>query len=253
MANIEIKFGCFTFSGNYIVTGYNFSNNTKSKIYNVAQRNGIVSDEERLGATTITLNVNVKGTTVDNLRTNISTMIKEISAGKRGLYLYDDRYIICQKISITQTFPRGAGMLSADFVITFRSDSGFFQSVILYSDTEIIASSPTTYILTYDGDAPSTPQIKFIANQGNAVPTISFENLNTGKKFSYSANLPENKILTIECNPDIATVENDGVNDLGNYTGDLTALELVPGDNSLKYTGDNCSIVIVYYNKFYHA
>lgn len=251
MATVGVKFGCFEFSGNYIVTDFKFENETKEAKYNVAQRDGYVSDEERLGGSVITLSVNIKGTTTDNLRANIGAMIKAISEGKRGLYLYDDRYTMCQKTSIQQTFY--TGMLSANYEISFRSDWGYFKSVAFTTDEEVISSTPTTYIITNSGDAPTAPQIMFIANQGNAIPTISLENLNTGRKFSYSANIPIGGNLFLDCDANNLIIENNGVSDFSNFTGSLAHFALVSGDNNLKYTGANCTIKIIYYDIYFHT
>jgi phage-related protein len=109
-------------------------------------------------------------------------------------------------------------------------------------------SGTTTFTVTNAGTAMVFPIIS-LTNSSSAITSLTIENLTTGQKVSYSGTLSTSDVLKIDT--ENLTVENDGVNDLGNVTNEI-GVQLAPGGNEIRVTGMAAGTAIVdFRNRWY--
>ncbi len=91
------------------------------------------------------------------------------------------------------------------------------------------------------------PVISFIANQAQTITTCVLENLTTGENFAYVGTVPSGIALDIDC--DLGTVMNSSADSLANFSG--VFMGVVRGTNNFRFSGQNCTINIDYYERFF--
>lgn len=229
----------------YAVGDCNVDNPNRMSNYTIPRKDGDFIDDDKLEPIRIALKGDLIGTDAPTVRTNLDALIEKFTQGEKELYLFDDRKIKVRKRSFKYFYERPIVM--AKFNIDFIAGVPFWVSVSKYRNKQVISASPTTYSITPGGNAYSKPKITIDADQGVDVTSVVLENLTSGEKLSYSATISSGNSLVIDC--DKFTVENNSVDDIGNFSGDF--LKLLGRENKIKYTGANCTIKVEYSDRWY--
>lgn len=247
---LKIQFGAYDISADPNVDISDWEENSNSRIeeYSIAHRDGAIVDLGRLSPIEIKVKGQVLGSTQAALKNNWDAFLKNILLKKDKLYFHDDRYVEDAQVRAKGN-SNSAGLLVIRFNLSFISGKPFWKAVAASQDTKVISSSPTQWAVTMAGSAYAKPKITFAADQGEALNNISFENVTGNKTFSYVGTVASGKSLIIDCDDDELSVKNDGINDMANFTGYFW--ELLTGANTLKYTGQKCTIVIDFYDRWF--
>jgi len=207
------------------------------------RKDGTIIPSTRFGEKTLALSGKVYGTTFTIARTNLDNLIRAIGQGEKDLYLYDDRLV--RVFLQSEDHDYIAALRVMKFNLKFICQEPFNFYLQKARTSQAISSSPTSFTITNGGNVRIKPILYFVAG-GAAIDDLTLENLTTGQIFSFT-----NDVLagdTLEVNSENLLVENDGVDSLSAFSGDFIYLE--PGDNLLKFTGDNCTILVDILNKW---
>ena len=248
--NLKIQFGTYDISADVNVDIASWEDNSDVRIKEnlIARRPGGIIELGQLSPIEVKIKGDVRGSSLTALMTNWDTFAKNIFNKKAKLYLLDDRYI-----EDAQVRERGsgyaAGFLKKPFSLTFLSGKPFWIAETASQDVKVISASPTQWAVTMAGSAYAKPKITIAADQGVPLSNISFENVTGDKTFSYVGTVSAGDSLVIDCDDDGLTVENDGVDDIANFTGYFW--ELLAGANTVKYTGQNCTITVDWRDRWF--
>lgn len=207
--------------------------------FRVTRRGGSRVPNVTLASKTIKVEGMVLGATQTLARTNLDTLNQMINSlmtksnnekEMRDLYLFDDRKI---KVHLTANAPENKSSLKVyEFSLNFVAPEPYFVSTN-YSRVKQTITGTTTFTVTVAGNAFSRPVISITNNTSN-ISSLTIENLTNGNTISYVGSLVTGNALVIDC--DAYTVQNNAVDDIANFTGDLDTI-LLPGGNELKVTG----------------
>lgn len=197
---------------------------------------GLIIPSTEDGERSISLMGKVYGTTKDIARTNFDNFVKAFGKGEKDLYIYDDRYVQGFLSSFEYDYIAALRCLKFQLKLTCQNPYSIFLQK--YRSSQSISSSPTTFTITNNGNVRIRPDVFFVAG-GSSITSCSMENLTTGQVFSFSGTVSAGNTLEIDC--DNLIVENNAVDALGSFTGDFLYLE--PGQNQIKFTGSNCTIL----------
>lgn len=181
----------------------------------------------------------VQDTTQTAARTKYDTIMKVLASYRSrpdytvqfiDFYLFDDRYI---RGALTDISPEiTAGLLLIPFEVSITAEKPFFYYMQKLRKSQAL-SGDTSFTVTTNGSAPSIPKIT-ITNSSSNITSLTWQNLTTGESFSYTGSLATGQDLVVCSNK--FTVENNGITDISNFSGDLN-LQLYPGDNKILVTG----------------
>lgn len=200
-----------------------------SKIPNVVLASKKIKIDGMIIGTTPTL----ARTSQDTLNQVINSLMTKSNNEKelRDLYLYDDRKI---KVHLVDNKPENKVALRVfDFSLSFVAPEPYFISTNYIRVKQTISATPTTFTVTPSGNAFTRPIIK-ITNSSSNITSLTFENLTNGQTFSYVGSLSTGNSLIVDT--DAFTVQNNGTDDIANFTGDLDTI-LLPGGNQIRITG----------------
>lgn len=222
--------------------------NMKQDKYEIAQREGSFIPDNRLQGKTINVKGQVVGSDVASARSNFDTLLKGLLAWqtteKRNVYLYDDRVWECYLSNFSHNYKNGLQYIPFSFSLSNADATS--RGLAKLRKRQVISGSVTEFSLAYNGNAKALPVVSFIADQGSTITTCILENLTSGENFSYVGTVPTGVALDIDC--DAGTVLNSSADSLGNWSG--VFLGLVRGTNNLRFSGQNCTINIDYYERF---
>lgn len=216
------------------------SNRYVSQEFKVARRVGIKMPLTQIESKSINVECMVTGSTVQATRDNFDTLQEIINSFRtkansdvelRDLYIYNDRLIKCH---LKGTDPSNLAALRIKrMTLNFVAPEPFYQFVNKSRKKQTISGTPTTFTVSVLGNAFSRPFFT-ITNSSSNITSLTIENLTSGQTFSFSGTIVTNQNLEVDC--DLFVVENNDVDAVSSFTGDLDTI-LLPGDNEIKVTG----------------
>lgn len=236
-------------SVNYTLGSWKDSINIRAPSFEIARREGIYIPETHLGSKSITVRGDVIGSGAAGCRTNFDTLVAMLRSWKkdekRDLYLLDDRVkeVFLEKFSYD---PLELATLRRTFEASFIAENPTWRYINRSRKRQVIASSPTSFNLSYLGNTEDKPIIYFIADQAVDITSCLLENLTTGESVSFTGTVTSGNTLKIDC--DTCEILNNAVDSIQYFTGDF--LRLIYGTNYLKFTGSLCTIKVDWYNRY---
>ena len=244
MPSVVLKFGSYAFSGTAaLISDWDVRSDNRIKSHIIPLKDGVHMEEALLNPIMVSLKGTLVGGTQSILRDLKDNFLNAICSGTQNLYIWDDRYIVAQKKSLRYDYK--AALTFMPFDISFIGHTPFWIAVTGTSNVEAILASPTTYNISPRGSAYAKPVITIAASE--AMSSISFENETTDEKFAYAGAIGSTGSLEIDC--ENFTVKRDGVDDIGNFSGDF--LSIVNGTNVLVYAGELCEISVAWNDRYY--
>ena len=216
------------------------SNRYRGQEFKVARRIGTRIPSMQIESKSVQIDGMIVGATPSAMRTNSDTLQKVINSFRvkansdlemRDLYLLNDRHL---RVYLNQDDPQNKAALRVrDFKLRFIAPEPFEQYVNKLRSKQTISATPTTFSLTVNGNAFSRPVI-LVTNSSSNITSLTVENLTSGQVWSFVGTIVINQSLEVDS--DLFTVENNGTDDMANFTGDLDMI-LLPGVNRIKITG----------------
>jgi len=232
------------------------SSKYKGQSFAVPRRAGSRQPIMQKDSMSIQLSGSVVGATIGLVRTNLDTIKKVINSNRvksnneleqRELYLFEDRKF---KVNVTQELLNHKSVLTyRDIKLRFNVPEPFEIATQKTRHSETISSSPTTFtVSTNAGNAPATPIITITNNSSN-ISSLTLENCTTGQVFSYVGTIATGEALVVDT--DLLTVENNGVEDVANFTGDFDMV-LFPESTEILVTGlASGTITLDWFNRWH--
>lgn len=154
---------------------------------------------------------------------------------------------LAQLVDVQEKFLAGYHFVGAKFRIRFLQEKPFWVDSAETIVTEIIAGSPTTFNVTNAGGLDVQPEIRITAAAD--APLINIQNnTDDSRNFDYNDELFLNTEET-RINSELGTVTLVGTgNRIAKFDGQW--LRLIPGVNSLTYTGANATIEVIFRNRY---
>ena len=244
MANLGFQFGSYVFSGtNALISNFNIKAGQRIRQQVIPRKDGAHIEEAFINPLIVNLKGTLSASSAEGLRTKKDDFLNAIAAGTQQLFIFDDRYIMAQKRSMTIDLIDGMKFLK--FNTSFIAQVPFWVAVAISTDAQGITTATLDYDIGFDGSAYFKPLITIDAAE--ALSDISIENVTTGETISYSGVIGSTGQLIIDL--DKFTVEKDGADDIANISGDF--FSLVNGTNNLIYTGGNCTLTLQWNNRWY--
>lgn len=219
--------------------------------FSIPRREGRLIPNITPDGLTLNLRGMIVGSDASTTRTNKDTLFKSVNStfkkpndeqGFKNLFLFDDRYY---RVKLTsQNLDSTAVLAVREFQLGFTADIPFELAVNSTRSATTIDSSPKSITVTPTGNTYVRPTIRVTAGSAN-ITTIIFENLTTNQSWSYVGTITAGDTLVVD--HESLTVENNGVDDVGNLTGESNLI-LLPMANNLKVTltgGSTDSVVKV--------
>jgi len=181
--SLNIKFGTYEFGNN--IDSFEIDDESRLNIVAIPRRHGYLSDEAYRGGLTIVLSGIIMESTDTLARTALNTLKNAFNLGKQNLYLYDDRYIECQKQSFSYSYDQ-ADLRHIRWSCTLVSDSSAFSSITLTTSERIIEEDRQGETFVNNGNVETYPIIRITAGSTEIASGIRIENLTTGKVFYFN-------------------------------------------------------------------
>lgn len=207
--------------------------------FNTVRRDGKLLNNLGFDDFTIGLDGLITGATATAARTNWDTVAKAINpfrvnneqrTTKHDLFLYDDRYLRALISSFDHEYQAAGRVIK--FKAKMTAVDAFLRSPNWYRSKTSLSASPTSATVTTIGTMYTMPILKFTA-AGSNITSLVLQNLTTGDTFSYAGTVVVGNDLIIDM--DACTVQNNGADDIANFSGDF--MRLLPGANALNFTG----------------
>lgn len=235
---------------NIDITDWSPTLSMKQDQYEIANREGSFIPETHLQAQTIAIKGQVVGSDVASGAIGFNALMRSVLAWQpneqRDLYLYDNKVILVFLKNANWNYKNGLQFIP--FSLQLSCQDATKRAISKYRSRTVIAGSVTEFNLVYNGNASSKPVISFIANQGVTISTCQLQNLTTQETMAYTGTVPTNVALDIDCLN--GTVQNSSVNSIP-FFGASDFLTLVRGTNYFRFTGNNCTINIDYFERYF--
>lgn len=155
------------------------------------------------------------------------------------------RYIKVKQIkSVSPDFYDGSFHRISKIKLDCVCEDPYWYYVALSSDNTVIAATPTAYLINNTGDYPVFPEITITNSADNF--SMSLENVTINRKIDYVDTDFVNGSQLIINNAE-GKVFRDGNNTIDKFSGYF--LLLMPGNNSIVYTGANCTVLTKWYQR----
>lgn len=217
------------------------SNRYRGQSHKITRRDGNKTPNLVLESKTLKVKGLVIGANHTASRTTLDTIVKALNSPRtmpnldreqRDIYINSDRFYRGHIDAFNSDSK--AAFRARPFDFRFIVPEPYEQSVQFFRKAQTISSDPTTFTVTVNGNVFSRPIITITNNSSN-ITSLVFENLTTGRSFSYSGTLQTSQNLVIDT--DSVMVENNGIGDIANITGVIADNILYPGGNEIKITG----------------
>lgn len=240
MGTYAVKFGVLDLSE--AVESFEEAVDTRLNAMQVPKRHGVlVSEVPVLAARIIRTRGRIQSNTFENLRETLDLMGRYLNAGRQKLTNWTDRFIYAYKHTFAYGYVPGSAMTVADFSLDFMCDDPFWYSQDSADEDVQLRDTDTSvgggyykkgFTLSNDGTVFVYPIITVTASIA-PITRVIVRNLTNGRTFQYDGIIASGKSLVIDVGR--FSVLNDGVEDLTNWNGFMTSLDV--GDNSMEVEG----------------
>jgi len=237
----------YVFSNTFFIT--DLSIQRRSKLFERSFAHGAVDGaDDKYGVRVVVMRGIISGETDAEFRTaweNLKTWL-----AKSDLKLYfnsDSRFVNVKKIrSISEPYRDGLFFRYAEIMFECLCLDPFIYEATETQVQENITGSPQAINVTNSGNVEVFPEITIVPSADNFDLTLK-NTSDDNRLFRYQDTFFENgDTLVVDCK--IGTVQRNSVNTIHNFTGSF--LRLLPGANSLEYTGANGTITIKFRNRY---
>lgn len=249
--SIDLDFGTLDLdsTNDVTVSKVSIKDNKTVKAHPIAKTDGSITEVAKKLSTQISVSGDIAGTSYANLLTNIDTLKAGLHNGLQKFTLDTDRYIMAQIKSFEYSYKKLARV--ATWKASFQAHFPFWLSESA-TTSDTTPTSGVAYNVTNNGNAPARAKIVFTAPVGGINDNLVFENLTTGEGFNFRGIVPCIGELEIDNRYDTDDFEVlvNGIDDHANFEGDFITLD--PGVNSVEFTGEVGTDVLITFRDTYH-
>ena len=159
------------------------------------------------------------------------------------LYLRQDRYINIKRLDkLKHEYQAGFGLSRGKITATLLATDPFFYAVQAVSQAQVISGTPTTFQINNQGNIDA-PLIVTIAASADCSAVSVTNETDNNRQFSL-ADVQLVAGQTAVVNAALGTVYRGTSNTINTFSGSF--LSLLPGLNTITYTGGNCTLTLGY-------
>ena len=221
------------------VSGFDFDFRTDTED-KALQHGGVFTGDGKAEVRTLELEIGIYAFTTRAEYRNLLDEIK-LYASRRGQKFYrdDDRYINIECLkSVQEDFEDGYHGIKGTLTLDFICVDPFEYSTAAITGSESVTESTQEFTVKNPGTADTPIKFTITANANNPAITLVNET-DDNRTFGYQdTGLTSGKVVTIDSAEGIVKRDTtDTINDMGG-----TFINLLPGDNVIKYTGAAATI-----------
>lgn len=232
----------------YGATTYNFPTYSRVKGRGFDVRNSdvkrafthgsIETGDGKIEARTIEVEIKLVGTSAADYQTLLDSLYAAIYRENYKLFLADDRYINVRKVDkVKETIDDGFDS-RGKLTLSLRCCDPFFYALTQTSAVQSGSANPFQFVVNNPGNADTPLTVTFAPTA--AAADIKLSNMTDGgRSFTYKDTLLISP-AEVTVNGIDGTVYRGSSNSINAFAG--TFLKLLPGDNTLVYTGDPAAI-----------
>ena len=245
--DISLKFGNYNFKK----TIANWDTNIKSKLESKGRAlvDGVSLDNTLLSGRNISVNGILFKDTETSLRTKFDALKAALNLGKQYLYFFDDRRTLAAVDGFSwKDYPRTyENPARCEYSIKFEAESPYWESIseTTLEETVIVVEGSDSFLINNPGNVNVYPVIT-IANASLNCVLQNNTDIPTGESQGLKFVLSTTGRFIVDCIN--GTVEVGDVNYIRYFSGAF--LKLLPGDNEITYTGENCTITTVFREQY---
>lgn len=248
---IDLDFGTLDLdtTNNISINDISIKEKKIAKAFSIAKQDHAIQETARRSVVKIDVGGDIAGTSYPNLLSNIDTLKAGLQDGKQKFTLDTNRYIIAQMVSFSYKYKKLETF--ATWKAMFEAAYGFWQAENASSDTRT-PTSGVAYNITNNGNASARVKVVFTAPAGGISDNLIFENITAGIGLNFRGTIAGAKNLEVDNRFDTDDFEvlNDGADDHVNLEGDF--MTLLPGVNSMKFTGEASTEVVISFRDTYY-
>lgn len=228
------------------------SANARLNLVAVPRRHGaLISDSIVQDARQIVIEGRIQETSDIAARNTLDTLAELFSRQNKRLTLWDDRYINAYKAQFGYEYSEGGAYCTIDFSVVFFCPDPFWYNTTSTGQGQTIIPNLTTSDIPLDVTNAlykTAPALIAVSGSFIAYPVwtiyattvnlrfITIRNLSIGRQFTYTGTVIPGQALVVDTAN--FTVQNNGINDLTNWSGDFVWLDpSIVGGNSLQFEG----------------
>ena len=212
--------------------------------YDIPRREGTVIEAARINSKRITIKTQIFDDSFAAARAVYDSFTYALSNGRKQFFHGDDRYMNVFLTNISSLRYKVDGQVY-EFSYDLTAPEPYERTLSRYRSRNSVVALSLSFNIAYNGSADSLPKIMFIPT-GITMSSCLLENLTTGERFNFSANVAVGQTLMVDCDERIVT--NNAVDGLSYFTGDF--MRLTKGTNYLKFTGGSCTLLADYFEKY---
>ena len=245
--DISVKFGDYSFKKT--VNSWDTDVRSKLNTDGRALVDGVSLDNTFLNGREISIQGVLIKSTETALRTAFDELKAALNLGKKYLYFFDDRRILAAVDRFSwKDYPRSyKNPARCEYNIEFKAESPYWESTSETSDVEtvVVVDGEYTWTINNPGSVNVYPAITIEDASLNCVLQNNTD-IPTGEAQGLKFALSTTGKFIVDCVE--GTVEVGDVNYIRYFAGAF--LKLLPGDNSITYTGEDCTITTAFRRRY---
>ena len=192
---------------------------------------------------TVTIDVHIFGRSITDHDVQRDRLMSALSRQDQRLYVREDRYLNLARVDkITQKYLKGYQFLRSQITASLIAIDPFFYSVSPVSQAQAISSTPTTVIINNQGNIDAPLIVSIAASADCSAVSVTNETDNNRQFALTDVQLVSGQTAIV--NAALGTVYRGTSNTINTFSGSF--LSLLPGDNTITYTGGNCTLTLGY-------
>ena len=192
---------------------------------------------------TLSIDVHIFGNSIADHDCQYDALMAALSRQDQRLYIRPDRYINLARLDkVTRKDLKGYQFVRSQITAAFVANDPFWYAEQPIEQARPISSTPTTVTINNQGNIDA-PLIVTIAASADCSAVTLTNNTDAGRAFSM-ADVQLISGETAIINTALGTVYRGTSNTINTFSGAF--LSLLPGVNSITYTGGNCTLTLGY-------
>ena len=191
----------------------------------------------------LSIDVHIFGNSIADHDGQYDALMAALSRQDQQLYIRPDRYINLSRLDkITRKDLKGYQFVRSQITAAFVATDPFFYAVQPVDQAQAITGTPTTVTINNQGNIDA-PLIVTIAASADC-SAVSVTNETDSSRQLSLADVQLVAGQTAVVNAALGTVYRGTSNTINTFSGSF--LSLLPGLNSITYTGGNCTLTLSY-------
>lgn len=192
---------------------------------------------------TLTIDVHVFGQSISDHDYQRDALMAALSRQDQKLYIRPDRYINLSRLDkVTQKYLKGRQFLQSQITAALIASDPFWYAEKSVTQEQIITNTPTTIIINNPGNIDTPLTVSIAASADCSAVTVT-NKTDSNRQFAL-ADVQLVSGQTAVINAALGTVYRGTSNTINTFSGSF--LSLLPGENTITYTGGNCTLTLAY-------